>query len=96
MATIRISTKQIKSLKVDDKSSWPVDLQVWVELSVHRMKENGEGDAPFYLKPEQVKALKTLIAAAVKKRAEEKEAQHKAKLKKQCGGARYCYASNNP
>jgi hypothetical protein len=86
MATIRVSSKQIKSLKVEDKKTWPVDLQVWVELSVHRCQE--QENAPFYLKPEQLKFLKTIIAAAVRKRADEMAARIR-------GGARYCYASHS-
>jgi hypothetical protein len=95
MATIRVSSKQIKDIKLEDKKSWPVDLQVWVEISVHRHKAEGEANAPFYLKPEQLTAFKKIIAAAVKKIQEEREAKHQAKLKKECGRARYCYSSNN-
>ena len=71
MATIRISTKQIKSITVEDKKTWPVDLQVWVELSTYRNQETW--DAPFYLLPDQIKALKKMVADAVKRRAEEKQ-----------------------
>jgi len=96
MATIRVSSKQIKNIQLENKQTWPVDLQVWIELSVHRHKAQGEENAPFYLQPEQLAAFKKIIAAAVKKSLEEKEAKHQAKLKKECGGARYCHASNNP
>jgi hypothetical protein len=80
MATIRVSSKQIMSIQLDDKKTWPVDLQVWIELSVHRCQE--QEAAPFYLKPEQLKAFKAIIAAAVKKRKEEKNKDHRTKVKK--------------
>jgi len=68
MATIRVSSKQVKSIKVEDKKTWPVDLQVWIELSVHRYKEQGEENVPFYLSPEQIRAFRAIISVAVKKR----------------------------
>ncbi len=56
MATFRISSKQIKAISLQDERTWPVDLQVWVELtSRHRWKS---WHPPFYLSHEQVKIFR--------------------------------------
>ena len=63
MATIRISSKQIKAINLEDKTTWPVDLQVWVELSTEKPWK--EWDAPFYVSTEQLAAFKKLVAVAI-------------------------------
>jgi hypothetical protein len=83
MAAIRISTKQVKEIKLEDQKTWPVDLQVWVELST--LKPWKEWDAPFYLKPELLAAFKKLIAAAIEARAKKMTVRR---------GPTYCHASN--
>lgn len=56
MATLRISSKQIKAISLQDERTWPVDLQVWVELTGrHRWKS---WHPPFYLSHEQVKIFR--------------------------------------
>ncbi len=70
MSTIRISTKQIQAIQINDKKTWPVDLDVWVDISAHH--NHKDWDAPFYLKPDQIKVFKQMIQALVKKRQEDK------------------------
>lgn len=56
MATFRISSKQINAISLHDEKTWPVDLQVWVELTArHRWKS---WYPPFYLSHEQVKIFR--------------------------------------
>lgn len=72
MATLRLTLQQIKAISLDDKKSWPVDLQVWVELSVlHPWRH---WDVPFYLRADQVKAFQTLIAQLIKNKANKRRA----------------------
>jgi len=70
MATIRISTKQIKAIQIEDKKTWPVDLDVWVDISAYHSHK--EWTAPFYLKPDQIKAFKQVIQDIIVKRMEER------------------------
>lgn len=83
MATLRVSVKQVKSVQVEDKNTWPVDLQVWVELSI--LKPWKEWDAPFYLNADQVKAFKKAIAEALEAKQKKMTARF---------GPTYCHASN--
>lgn len=83
MAAIRVSVKQVKSISLEDKKTWPVDLQVWVELSI--LKPWKEWDAPFYLTAEQVKLFKKVVAEALE--AKQKKMVHRF-------GPTYCHASN--
>lgn len=83
MATIRVSVKQVKSISVEDKKTWPVDLQVWMELSI--AKPWKEWDAPFYLTADQLKTFKKLVAAVL----EEKQKKMVARF-----APTYCHASN--
>jgi len=76
MATIRISSKQIKAIKLEDKTTWPVDLQVWVELSTEKPWK--EWDVPFYVSTEQLAAFKKLVAAAIEARKKRLAATRKA------------------
>ncbi len=76
MAAIRVSTKQIKEIKLDDKTTWPVDLQVWVELSTE--KPWREWDAPFYVSIEKLAAFKKLVAAAIEARKKRLAASRRA------------------
>jgi hypothetical protein len=55
MATFRISTQQIRRISLDDKKTWPVDMEVWVELCTRKPWKNW--DAPFYLSAEQVNTV---------------------------------------
>lgn len=70
MATIRISTKQIQAIQIQDKKTWPVDLDVWVDISAYHSHK--EWDAPFYLQPDQLKVFKQLIQDLIAKRQAEK------------------------
>ncbi len=83
MATIRISSKQVKEIKLEDPNTWPVDLQVWVELST--LKPWKEWDAPFYLKAELIAVFKKLIAAAIETRAKKLATRR---------GPTYCHSSH--
>jgi hypothetical protein len=83
MATLRVSVKQVKSVQVEDKKTWPVDLQVWVELSI--LKPWKEWDAPFYLTVDQVKLFKKAIAEALEAKQKKMTARF---------GPTYCHASN--
>lgn len=66
MATFRLTLQQIKAISLEDKKTWPVDLQVWVELSIlHPLKE---WNVPFYLNHEQVKAFQKLIREKIKEK----------------------------
>ena len=49
----------IKSIKVDDKKTWPVDLDVWVELSIRHTWKTW--DAPFYLNATEYRKFIQLI-----------------------------------
>jgi hypothetical protein len=84
MATIRVTSKQIKEIKVEDKTTWPVDLEVWIDLSAHRQEKTW--DAPFYLSPEQVKTFRALIKKVAAEAAARKEEKRQARLKKECSG----------
>ena len=55
----RITTAMIKSIKVEDKKTWPVDLDVWVELSIRHTWKTW--DAPFYLNPTEYKKFIKVI-----------------------------------
>lgn len=68
MSFFRISSNQIKAIKVEDKKTWPVDLQVWVELSIE--KPWRLWDAPFYIGPAEMKVFKAIILAGIKGREE--------------------------
>ena len=66
MATFRLTLQQIKAIRLEDKKSWPVDLQVWVELSIlHPFKE---WNVPYYLNADQVKAFQELIREKIKEK----------------------------
>jgi len=66
MATFRLTLQQIKAICLENKKTWPVDLQVWVELSIlHPFKE---WNVPFYLNADQVKAFQKLIRKKIKEK----------------------------
>jgi len=72
MATLRLTLQQIKAIRLEDKKTWPVDLQVWVELSVlHPFKQ---WNVPFYLSADQVKAFQKLISQLIKNKANKRRA----------------------
>jgi hypothetical protein len=82
MATIRISTKQIQAIQIEDKKTWPVDLDVWVDISAHH--NHKEWDAPFYLKPDQIKVFKQIIQGIVSKRQAEKARRERSNRRTFC------------
>jgi hypothetical protein len=66
MASFRLTVPQIKAIHLEDKKTWPIDLQVWVELSVRHSWRRW--DAPFYLSTERVQAFQKLIRQLIKEK----------------------------
>lgn len=57
--TFRLSASTIKEIRLENKKTWPMDLDVWVDISLrHPLKE---WEAPFYLSHIQVKAFKEFM-----------------------------------
>lgn len=68
MPHFKVSANQIKAIRIEDRKTWPTDMDVWVDLCVHRPA--GDWEIPFYLTPEQIRALHKMIkkASAAKRR----------------------------
>lgn len=56
MSVSRISVSQIRSISPENRKTWPVDLQVWVELISRH--PNGDWQPPFYLSVDQLLAFR--------------------------------------
>jgi hypothetical protein len=64
--TLRVSTATIKAIRLEDRKTWPVDLDVWVDISLRHPQKSW--DAPFYLSHTQVKAFLELIQKELAKK----------------------------
>jgi hypothetical protein len=59
MYTLKITTAQIKAIKIGDASTYPPCLDAWIA-------GGGVGQIPFYLTPEQLQQLKPILAKKLK------------------------------
>lgn len=64
MSSYRITLKQVRAVNPQVKTSWPVDLQVWVELLTRHPHRDWQ--APFYLSPEQIRTFHAVAKASKK------------------------------
>ncbi len=71
---LRVKTATIKAIRLEDKKTWPVDLEVWVEISLRHPHKGWE--APFYLSHIQVKAFQKFMRDELKKKNKKRTMSH--------------------